>query len=237
VGVVLLVVGLGVLGWFGYQFVGTSLVARQVFESTTSELEQQWSEAAPAVGSSASALPSPSAAAQEPDVEDPKAEDPKAEGSEDVRPDDTAVREPGQATAIMRVPAWGDDWAVPILEGTDEQTLTRGLGWYEDTVRPGEVGNFAVAGHVVTHGQPFSRLADLPMGSAVEVETADAVYTYVTDSATEVVDTDTWVLDPVPGKPDLQPSEALITLTTCADLFRSPDRDIVFGHLVDVAVK
>ena len=41
----------------------------------------------------------------------------------------------------------------------------------------------------------------------------------------------TWVLDPVPGQPDASPTEARITLTTCQDLFHSPDRSIGFGHL------
>ena len=57
------------------------------------------------------------------------------------------------------------------------------------------------------------------------VETRDAVYTYVMDEPPKqltVTDTDTWVIDPVPGKPDAKPTQALITLTTCQDLFHSP---------------
>jgi sortase A len=46
-----------------------------------------------------------------------------------------------------------------------------------------------------------------------------------------VDDTATWVLDPVPGEPDREPTRALITLTTCQDLFRSADRSVGFGHL------
>lgn len=219
VGMVLLVVGLAVLGWFGYQFIGTTVIARQAFDSTSSELEEQWAEPAPGPagqGTSAEAV---------------------ALDSADVRPDGTLERVPGEAFAIMRVPAWGEDWEVPILDGIEEDVLAKGLGWYEGTVGPGQVGNFAVAGHVVTHGQPFSRLAELPMGSTVEVETREAVYTYVTDSATEVVDTENWVLQAVPGRPEQQPTEELITLTTCADIFRSPDRYVVFGHLVSSEVK
>lgn len=219
IGMVLLVVGLAVLGWFGYQFLGTTVIARQSYDSTTSDLEEQWAEPAPETaqqGTSAEAA---------------------SRDSADVRPDGTLERIPGEAFAIMRVPTWGEDWEVPILDGTEEDVLAEGLGWYEGNVGPGQVGNFAVAGHVVTHGQPFSRLAGLPMGSTVEVETSDAIYTYVTDSATEVVDTENWVLDPVPGKPEQQPTEELITLTTCADIFRSPDRYIVFGHLVSTEVK
>lgn len=233
VGSVLLVVGLAVLGWFGYQFIGTTVVSRQAFEGTTKVLEQQWtqpSQAAPGAGSEAgagaTAVPVPRAGSA--------AAEPK---SGDVRPDGTLTRIPGDAIAIMRVPAWGTNWAVPILDGTEEDTLAKGLGWYENTVGPGQVGTFAVAGHVVTHGQPFSGLARLPMGSQVQVETRDSIYTYVLDSSTQVVDTDTWVLDPVPGRPEQRPTQELITLTTCADIFRSPNRHIVFGHLVSVTTK
>ena len=66
------------------------------------------------------------------------------------------------------------------------------------------------------------------------VETRDAVYTYVIDDPPRdltVPDTATWVLDPVPGKPEAKPTQALLTLTTCQDLFRSPDRSVGFGHL------
>jgi len=60
------------------------------------------------------------------------------------------------------------------------------------------------------------------------------VYTYVMDQPPQsltVADTATWVLDPVPGEPAAEPSRALITLTTCQDLFRSADRSVGFGHL------
>lgn len=221
--------GLGAIGWFGYQYVGTGVVARQAYERTTGELERQWQAAA-----------DPTVAEPEEAAEGGKvtatAGAPEPVSGESL-PDGTIQRIPGEASAIMRVPAWGEDWAVPILDGTDEDVLQRGLGWYENTVGPGQVGNFAVAGHVVTHGQPFRRLAELPVGSEVLVETREATYTYVVDSFAEVVDTETWVLDPVPGEPSAQPDEALITLTTCADVFRSPDRDIVFGHLVDVQAR
>ena len=99
---------------------------------------------------------------------------------------------------------------------------------------PGQIGNFAIAGHRVTHGQPFSRLLELDKGDQIVVETRSAIYTYVLDTAPRdltVEDTATWVIDPVPGKPDATPTQPLITLTTCQDLFHSPDRSIGFGHL------
>ena len=84
-------------------------------------------------------------------------------------------------------------------------------------------------------------LSDLRASSfSVVVETRDAVYTYeLTNNPAEmtVKDTDTWVIQPVPGQPEVRPTEALITLTTCQDLFRSPDRTIAFGKLVDTRSK
>jgi sortase A len=147
---------------------------------------------------------------------------------------------PGEAIALLRIPAFGADYEVPILNGTDLSILSRGVGHYSSTAAPGQIGNFAVAGHRVTHGQPFARLLDLKRGDDVIVETREAIYTYVLDDSPRqltVKDSDTWVIDPVPGQPGAKPTQPLITLTTCQDLFRSADRSIGFGHLVSTQNK
>ena len=72
------------------------------------------------------------------------------------------------------------------------------------------------------------------------VETRDAIYTYVLDEPPRqltVKDTDTWVIDPVPGRPDAKPREPLITLTTCEDLFPTQDRAVGFGTLTNTETK
>jgi sortase A len=153
-------------------------------------------------------------------------------GDPSVRQKVTVI--PGDAIGLLRVPAFGSSYEVPILSGTDLNILSRGVGHYNGTADPGQIGNFAIAGHRVTHGQPFARLLELNKGDQVVVETRDAIYTYVLDTSPRdltVDDGDTWVLDPVPGKRNTAPTEALITLTTCQDLFHSPDRSIGFGHL------
>ena len=198
-GLVLLLGGLGCLGWVGYQYLGTNLISERAFDSGRQELRGRWRQPEPV---------KPSAS-----------------------PD--AVL-PGQATALLRVPAFGADYEVPVLEGVDLDTLADGVGHYPGTARPGQVGNFALAGHRVTHGQPFGRLLELQQGDEVVVDTRTAVHTYVLDISLRrltVDDAATWVLDPVPGEPDSEPTRALITLTTCQDLFRSPDRSVGFGHL------
>lgn len=200
-GVGLLVVGLGCLGWVGWQFFGTNIASQQAYEQGGEQLRERWS-----------------------------APEPKDEGA----------RIPGDAIALVRIPDFGDDYEVPVLAGTDADTLSKGLGWYESAVDPGEVGNFAVAGHRVTHGEPFRRLLELDEGDVVEVETRDAVYRYEMIAAPRdltVTDTDTWVLDPDPIERSDEATEAIMTLTTCQDLFRSPDRSVGFARLVETTNK
>lgn len=145
--------------------------------------------------------------------------------------------------AILRVPRFGADYAVPVLEGTSDETLAAGIGHFADSVEVGAVGNYALAAHRITHGEPFADLPALRTGDQVVIETRDTTYTYelVTDGDALVVPfTEGWVLDSVPRNPEpggVQPAQErgqrLITLTTCAELFRTDDRSVVFGRLVD----
>lgn len=143
-----------------------------------------------------------------------------------------------QANWLLRIPALGAEW--PVIAGVDEDDLNRGVGWYPGTARPGQVGNFAVAGNCLTDGEPFRRLLELRRGEEIVVETRTATFTYEIVSAPAeltVQAEDSWVLDPVPGQTDVVPHEALITLTTCEDLFPTQDRAVGFGKLTDTARK
>lgn len=153
----------------------------------------------------------------------------------------------GEATALIRIPAFGRGYVVPVLEGTDEETLTRGYGHFEGAAEPGEVGNYALAAHRITHGEPLRQMPELRPGDEVVVETRTRTYTYELDTNPNdlVVDfTQGWVVDPLPRnpvaggvQPDQRPGQRLITLTTCAELFHTDERMIAFGHLVDTAEK
>ncbi|WP_169741777.1 class E sortase [Nocardioides aequoreus] len=148
----------------------------------------------------------------------------------------------GSASALIRIPKFGDDYVVPVLEGMSDEVLSSGYGHFRDTADPGEVGNYALAAHRVTHGEPLRRMPELRPGDEVIVETAEATFTYELDTdPNELVIpfTGVWVLDDVPRNPDggVQPAQEagqrLITLTTCSELFHTDDRMIAFGHLVD----
>ncbi|WBQ05870.1 class E sortase [Kribbella sp. CA-293567] len=150
-------------------------------------------------------------------------------------PKPSAKPSAGTPIVLLRIPKFGKDWEKPVVEGVGKDELTRGIGHYPQTQLPGEPGNFAVAGHRVTHGSPFRKLLELSKGDQVIVETATMIYTYELDGSPRdltVKPADNWVLEPVPGKARQAPVSSIITLTTCQDLFHSPDRSVAFGHLV-----
>ena len=143
-----------------------------------------------------------------------------------------AVPETGEVVAILRSTTLGIEW--PVLAGVDTAQLHRGLGWYPQTGAPGRVGNFAVAGLRVTHGSPFRKLPDLVPGDLITVETATETFTYQVVASPAQVDagpSGAWVLDPVPGE-SRQPDQALLTLTTAADLVATERRAVVFAELL-----
>lgn len=146
--------------------------------------------------------------------------------------------EPGEAAWLLRIPRLGGEW--PVLAGVDPEQLRRGVGWYPTTALPGEAGNFAVAGHRLTRGEPFRDLLDLEVGDEVIVETAEAVFTYEINSAPRdltVQEDDSWVLFPLPGQEGVRPGRPIITLTTHQDFVPSPDRSIGFGILTQMEIK
>jgi sortase A len=96
---------------------------------------------------------------------------------------------------------------------------------------PGEVGNFAVAGHRTTYGKPFTDIATLEVGDSLVVQTEDAWYVYTVTGSTIQAPEYIAAISPVPGKPGEQPTAASITLTTCHPRFSAEQRFIVWGEL------
>ena len=143
----------------------------------------------------------------------------------------------GKGFAFLHIPRLGKDYSVPVLEGVGLGVLARGVGHYPQTALPGEIGNVGIAGHRATNGEPFAYLDRLRPGDALILETDRHWLTYVVDSSKIVLPTDVWVLDPVPGQPDAEPTEQLITLTTCNPRWGSTERLIVFGHLENQRLK
>ncbi|MGW1224455.1 class E sortase [Streptomyces sp. NPDC002530] len=146
---------------------------------------------------------------------------------------------PGQGFAIIHIPKL--DVVTPIAEGiSKEKVLDRGMvGHYSEkplnTAMPSDKqGNFALAGHRNTHGEPFRYVNRLRPGDQIVVETQDAYYTYeMTSTLPQTSPSNVSVIDPVPPQSGFKKPGRYITLTTCTPEFTSTYRLIVWGKMVD----
>jgi sortase A len=144
----------------------------------------------------------------------------------------------GTTIGLMYIPRLRSKvWGLPVVNGVAAAQLAQGIGHYPGTAMPGEIGNFATAGHRATNGEPLRNVDLLQKGDSVVVETESQWFTYTLDSYKIVEPEDVWVIDPVPGKPEATPTQALITLTSCHPRWASYQRYIWWGHLVETSSK
>lgn len=138
----------------------------------------------------------------------------------------------GKPFATLHIPRLGSGWEWPVLENTEARTLQKGLGHYSGTARPGETGNFAVAGHRRTYGDPFKDFPRLRPGDAVIVNDGTTWFTYrIAKVPYRTVPTDTAVVDPVPRRSGFEGPGRYLTLTTCEPEWGSSHRLIAWAHL------
>lgn len=118
--------------------------------------------------------------------------------------------------ARLYVPRFGNQWERNIIEGTTPDILSkRGLGHYSETQMPGEIGNFAVAGHRNGYGQPLGDVDLLKPGDAIVVRTKDYWFVYKYTSYKIVTPDHGEVIAPNPDHPNEKPTKRMLTLTTC----------------------
>jgi sortase A len=160
--------------------------------------------------------------------------------SGDVKDREPDAFSPGKGFAIMYIPKL--DVRVPIAEGIDKPTvLDRGMvGHYDEksglkTAMPWEKeGNFAVAGHRNTHGEPFRYINKLVAGDEIIVETRSTYYTYeMTNRLPSTSPSNVDVVMPVPRQSGFTKPGRYVTLTTCTPEFTSKYRLIVWGKMAD----
>ncbi|MFF7237506.1 class E sortase [Streptomyces collinus] len=138
----------------------------------------------------------------------------------------------GSPFAIMYIPRLGFTWNKPVLEGTGTDVLEKGLAHYAGTARLGQEGNFAVAGHRRTYGDPFKDFPRLRPGDAVVLTDGTSWFTYRIDKGPyKTVPTDVEVIDPVPRKSGYTRPGRYLTLTTCDPEWGHSHRLIVWAHL------
>ncbi|WP_330296564.1 class E sortase [Streptomyces sp. NBC_00503] len=151
----------------------------------------------------------------------------------------SAAKPPPQegAYGVLRIPRLGV--VVPVAQGVDKRSvLDKGYaGHYVGTAQPGAEGNFALAGHRNTHGEPFRYINRLKAGDELIVDVKGRRYVYVVGKTLgQTTEHDTGVIAPVPRStvdPEAGYSEpgAYITLTTCTPEYTSKYRLVVWGTL------
>ncbi|AOP50873.1 class E sortase [Streptomyces lydicus] len=146
----------------------------------------------------------------------------------------------GERFGIMYIPKL--DVKAPIAEGIDKHSvLDHGMvGHYDKTsgvktAMPWDKkGNFAVAAHRNTHGEPFRYINKLTKGDKIIVETKSSYYTYEMESILpQTSPSNISVIGPVPPGSGFTGPGRYITLTTCTPEFTSTFRMIVWGKMVD----
>ncbi|MEU0074255.1 class E sortase [Streptomyces sp. NPDC006332] len=145
-----------------------------------------------------------------------------------------------QAYAVLTIPRL--NLRVPVAEGVSKRdVLNKGyVGHYPGTQQPGQAGNFALAGHRNTHGEPFRYLNRLRAKDTVEVETRGAVYTYAVDrTLPQTSARDATVIHRIP-RSTVHPRHGYtdpgyyLTLTTCTPEYTSRYRLVVWAKLVSM---
>lgn len=113
---------------------------------------------------------------------------------------------------------------LPILQGTSEKELNKGVGHFLQSVLPGEEDNCVLSGHRETS---FKQIGDLNIGDELIVQTSAGIFTYEING-TRIVHED--------DKTVIVPSEhAVLTMTTCYPfnyVGNAPDRYIISATLV-----
>ncbi len=139
----------------------------------------------------------------------------------------------GEVFGALIVPRFGAEWKRSIASGVDVETVlnswTVGVGHYIGTQMPGEVGNFALAGHRWTYGSAFGDIDSFRLGDKIYVETVDGWYQYGFRGLEYVWPSGVDVLEPVPAAPGVAPTDRVLTLTSCNPPWSTAERIIAYA--------
>lgn len=199
-GELMITFGLVVLLFAAYEIFGKSAVVNAEQAKLSEQLAQVWS---PSADPTVGPTPDASATSATPPVA-------------------------GNPIAGLYIPKFDKSWVV--VEGVTQADIRYAPGHYPSSAMPGQIGNFAVAGH--RNRATFWRLDEMRDGDAIVVEAKTEWYVYQVTQVHIVKPTQVEVVAPVPGRPGAKPEKAMLTLTTCNPKFDNYERLIVHAELV-----
>jgi sortase A len=145
-----------------------------------------------------------------------------------AKPGNIPASPPGGAVARLYIPKLKKHWVV--VEGVTLHDIRYAPGHYPGTALPGQIGNFAVAGHRVP--AIFWDLDKIHKNDTLIVETADYWYVYQVTVNEIVTPHSVEVIAPDPDKPGVKPTQAMMTLTTCNPKWDNYQRMVVHARLM-----
>jgi sortase A len=130
----------------------------------------------------------------------------------------------GDIIGILEIPELKAE--LPIIEGTDEEELEKGVGHYAGTVFPGQKDQILLSGHRDT---VFRKIGELKLGDELIVRMPYGDFTYEIIDSFIVDADDTTVIKPTAP-------EEILTLSTCYPFYfvgSAPDRYILTAKRVE----
>lgn len=210
-GTSLIVLGLLMFLFVGYQLWGTGIEEAQ----SQNSLESRFTQIAVTTTSPPPTSISPSV------IEPPVTESPVT--TTPTPPEPIVIKE-GDPMAIINLPTIGV--SKYVVAGVETADLKKGPGHYPGTPFPGELGNASIAGHRTTYGEPFRHLDDLSIGDPIIItDLMGRQFTYLVSNQQVVEATDSWVVATTDR------TKAVLTLTTCHPEFSAKQRLIISAEL------
>jgi sortase A len=135
---------------------------------------------------------------------------------------DVPIPTPAPEHAIrIQIPAIGVE--APIVQGTGDEQLKKGVGQYIGSANPGDKNNIVLSAHNDIYGEIFRDLDRLKPGDQVILYTSQRSYTYIV-SGTEIV-------EPTRVEVMAPSDKAIVTLISCYPYRIDNKRIVVSGHL------
>jgi sortase A len=121
----------------------------------------------------------------------------------------------------IQIPAINVD--APIVQGTGDEQLKKGVGQFIGSANPGDKNNVVLSAHNDIFGEIFRDLDLLQRGDQIIVYTSQRSYTYIVDGSEVVEPTRVEVMAPT--------NKAVVTLISCYPYRIDNKRIVVTAHL------
>jgi sortase A len=131
----------------------------------------------------------------------------------------------GKGDALGQIKVDELDLDLVFVQGTDDASLRKAPGHYDETVLPGQPGTVGIAGHRTTYGAPFRNIDDLEAGDKIVLTMPYGRFTYRVQGHEIVPE----------GKSRAfrQVSYQRVVLSACHPLQSSSQRILVYGRLIE----